>query len=59
MILTIKEKALLIRRAMVASCPRMLALCSLRILGLSRIFRSSLRVLLVRSEAERNFLNAL
>jgi len=55
-VLTIKEKPRDRSKAIAAIWASMLALVALRILGLSRIWMSSLRVLLARSEAERIFL---
>ena len=55
-VLTIKEKARLRRRTIAAIWARVLAVLALRILGLSRILRSSFMVLLERSEAGRSFL---
>jgi len=55
-VLTIKEKVRLSSKTMAAICARILDLDALRTLGLSRILRSSLMVLLDRSDAERIFL---
>ena len=54
-VLTKKEKVRLSSKAMAAICARILDLDAFRTLGLSRILRSSLIVLLDRSDAERAF----
>ena len=58
-IVTIKEMARLRRSAIAATCARILALEAFRILGLSKILRSSFMVLFDRSEAGRIFLKVL
>ncbi len=58
-VLTIKEKVRLSSKTMAAIWARILDLDALRTLGLSRILRSSLIVLLDRSDAERAFLISL
>ena len=58
-VLTIKEKPRERSKTIAAIWAKMLARVAFRILGLSRILMSSLRVLFARSEAERIFLISL
>jgi len=58
-ILTMNESVRLSSKVIPAICPRMLALNPLRTRGFSRIFMSSLMVLLARSKTDRYFFDGV